>query len=104
MFRIIWTAAVQTAEIAQAMRTVLHCGLLAALCPSRLCGSVRGCLSLPLCLAAALILVGLDSSPAQDQEPYEQSPIHYSTAEPHDPVTRLQARIASGQVRFGSND
>jgi hypothetical protein len=55
-------------------------------------------------IAAVVMFLGWVPSRAQDQEPYEQSPIHYSTAEPHDAVNRLQARIAAGQVQFGPDD
>jgi hypothetical protein len=50
------------------------------------------------------LLISLVVSPdldAQQVELYELAPINYSTASPKDAVARLQARIASGEVKMG---
>ena len=41
---------------------------------------------------------------ARDTEPYEQPPISYSATQPQDPIARLQARMAAGEVKFGRSD
>lgn len=37
-------------------------------------------------------------------ETYEQSPMNYSTSQPNDAVTRLQARLTNGSVKLGERD
>ena len=41
---------------------------------------------------------------ARDAETYEQPPINYSTTQPHDPIGRLQSRLAAGAVSLGRTD
>ena len=56
--------------------------------------------------AVCLLACVLAGSPkrARDPEPYEQSPINYSATQPQDPIARIQARLAAGEVKYGSTD
>ena len=53
------------------------------------------------CLA---IILGATCGRGQDQPPYELPPINYSAAQPHDPVSNLQARIKQGLFHPGQRD
>lgn len=50
-------------------------------------------------LLAAPVLCGI--SAAQQREAYEDEPINYSTASPHDSISSLQKRIAAGELTLG---
>lgn len=41
---------------------------------------------------------------ARDSELYEQPPFNYSSAQPNDLITKLQARLASGEFKLGGSD
>ena len=41
---------------------------------------------------------------AQAAEDYEQSPIRYSATEPHDVVSAVKTRLASGDINWGGNE
>lgn len=41
---------------------------------------------------------------ARDTEQYEQPPINYSTTPPQDAITKLQARLARGELKFAGSD
>ena len=43
-------------------------------------------------------------SHAQEADPYELQPINYSTMQPHDVITRLQAKLVSGQLKLEGTD
>ena len=53
-------------------------------------------------LIAALLSVVVGGAWAV--EPYEQSPMNYSASQPNDAITRLQARLKSGAVKFNGRD
>jgi len=55
-----------------------------------------------LSLAAIITVVVQAAHPtaAQNPEPYEQPPISYSSTQPRDAVSRLQARMAAGALMF----
>src|SRR5436305_9766367 len=53
------------------------------------------------CLVA--VALSVQGALGQSPETYEQAPINYSTAQPHDAVAALKARIASGQVIPGED-
>jgi hypothetical protein len=59
------------------------------------------CRRTSLGLSAALLFVAV--APAAT-ETYEQSPMNYSASQPNDAITRLQARIASGEAKLGGRD
>lgn len=52
------------------------------------------------------VLIGLTevSLRAQSADAYEQPPINYSASKPTDAVSRLQARLASGELKFAGTD
>src|SRR5436190_7125423 len=58
-------------------------------------------LNIPLavCLPALCAI-----SAAQEREAYESDPINYSAAKPHDNISDLQKRIATGQMNLGRTD
>ncbi|MEK6235971.1 MAG: hypothetical protein N2C14_14785, partial [Planctomycetales bacterium] len=53
-----------------------------------------------LMIAGGLAAAGSWSSPALAQIDFEQPPINYLKAKPDDPVSRLQAKIDSGEVKL----
>ena len=48
----------------------------------------------------ALVLAGSAFAAVAEDEPFERPPISYSSATPHDAITILKAKIASGEVRL----
>ena len=55
----------------------------------------------PLLMSVALAWLGAGTPlPAQNREDYENPPVSYSATVPNDAATRLEARLASGQLKF----
>lgn len=52
----------------------------------------------------ALWLAVAASAQAQGIEEYEQAPINYSAAQPHDAAQRLEAKLASGKLKLPDDD
>ena len=59
-------------------------------------------LRLPLLLAVAALLPA--PAGAQSEPDYERAPIRYSTATPDNAVTRLQARLAIGDLKLAGSE
>jgi hypothetical protein len=55
-------------------------------------------------LLAGIFAVGGGSLCAQGQPDYEQPPVSYSASTPHDAISQLQKRIASGELAFAGSE
>jgi hypothetical protein len=56
-----------------------------------------------LAASAAVVVVELNCH-GQTQEDYERSPINYSASQPTEIISRLQARLAAGDLKLAGND
>jgi hypothetical protein len=66
--------------------------------------TVRICRGFLVPWVATLALLLTHVAGAYTPPPYDQPPINYSSATPHDPIAGIQQRIAAGTLKLGGSD